>query len=176
MLGGTVLTVGEPWPANEFSIPANGVSFGWHLGNLLVIGDPLSEIDIKAYLTSPIRVGIAEFGPLGIIVIDAEGLPAPLDCARPYLFGDPPPEVVIGEGDHILWNMAVVQAGLIANLRAFTTSPDTTVVLRRIASGQRAQGPLSQSEADVWIDAWYEAAPSAAAAWSACAVICQSGD
>jgi hypothetical protein len=176
MHGGTLLTVGAPWPANEFELPADGLSFGWHLSHLLVIGDPFSEIDIETYRSSAIRVGIAEFGPLGIVAIEAGGIPAPLDCARPYLLGDAVPEVGIEEGDHVVWQMAIVQAGVVANIRAFTTSPETTVVLRRIAAGQRAAGPMSMSEADEWIHRWYQETPSATEVWQSCSVICQSGD
>lgn len=173
---GVYLALGQPWPENQFDIPHDGLSFGWHSGNFLVIGDPFAEVDLGKYVNASIKVGFAEHGPLAVVIIDAPGLPAALDSARPYLSGDEAPEIVIEPADHIVWQLVLVQAGIITNLRAFTTSPDVTVFLRRVMAGQRAAGPLSYAEADVWIQDWFATAPSEADVWAACAVVCRSGD
>jgi hypothetical protein len=172
---GTLLAVGQPWPKDEFSIPSEGVSFGWHEGYLLVIGDPYCEINLERYVSSSLRLGFAEFGPLAVIAVAAEGIPASLDCARPFLPEDQPPEVTIDLADHLLWRAVLVQAGIVTNLRAFTTSPEVTVLLRRVAAAQRAHGPLTYAQADDWIRLWYREAPTEEVVWTLCSVQCESG-
>ena len=173
---GTLLSVGERWPGAEGDLPEDALSFGWHLGNLLVIGDPHKEVNLPHYIQSRIRLGFAEFGPFAVLAFEAHGIPALLDCARPYLPGDPPPEVSIEPSQHMLWQVALVQAGVVTNLRAFMTSPAVTVLLRRVAAMQRAQGPIEMDEADGWLQRWYRAAPSEEMVWARCMVQCLAGD
>lgn len=175
MQNGTLLTVGQPWPADEFHIPEEGVSFGWHTGYLLVIGDPFSEIDRERYVAAPLQLGFAEFGPLAVVALAADGIPASLDCARPFLPEDQPPEVSIDPADHLLWQAVLVQGGIVTNLRAFTTSPQVTVLLRRVAASQRAHGPLTYEQADDWIRLWHREAPTEESVWALCSVHCVSG-
>jgi len=173
---GTFFSVGEKWPPGVFDMPDEDLSFGWHSRNLLVIGDPNREVDLSTYIQSPIRLGFAEFGPLPILAFRADGLPASLDAAQPYLPGDDPPEVTLEPGEHILWQTVLVQAGVVTNIRAFTTSQAVTVLLRRVAAIQRAWGPLTFELADEWLRRWHMAAPSENVLWARCTVQCWSGD
>ena len=173
---GLFLSVGEQWPESQLVLPEEGLSFGWHGGNFLVIGDPHKEVDLAEYIRSSIRLGFTEFGPMAVIAFAADGIPASLDCARPYLPEDDVPEVTIEPAEHMLWQVALVQAGVVTNLRAFTTSPAVTILLRRVAAMQRAQGPLTYELADAWIQRWHQAAPSEEVLWARCMVQCLAGD
>lgn len=171
---------GQPWPQNLFNVPTQFPSFGWHLsGNspFLVIGDTDGVMTENAAATSPIRVGFTQFGPLIVCMMKSPALPASIvESPRPFLEGDPPPEVTIEKGEHILWRMVTVSRGIILNMRAFTTSPQVTIFLRRAFAEQRANGPITFAEADQWIARWKWECPTEREAWKRVVVSCKGGD
>lgn len=127
--------------------------------------------------TSTIRLGFAQFGPLVICMMKSSALPVTmLESPRPFIVGDPAPEVTVEDGDHMLWMLVTVSRGIILNMRAFTTSPRITVFLRRAFAEQRAHGPISYEQSDAWIRQWQAECPTDREAWKRVVVSCLAGD
>lgn len=174
---GFLLALGEPWDDSVFHIPREFPSFGWQTDQFLVLGDPDAEVDVGRFERSTIRLGFAQHGPVAFILMKTDGLPmALMEAVRPYLVGDDPPEIHVSPGDHLLWQMVTVSAGVIVNLRAFTTSPQVTVWLRRVFAEQRAHGPITTAECDRWLDSWRAATPDLRETWRRVEVTCKAGD
>lgn len=174
---GHFVTLGQSWNQDIMNIPTGYPSFGWHEGQYLILGDPFGEMNIDEWVRDTPQIGFGQFGPLVIIAIRSRSLPGPvIDCARPYLVGDAPPEITIEPGEHILWQCTTVSRGIVANMRAFTTSPRTTVYLRRALAEQRAHGPMTTSEADQWINQWQNATTNPKDVWRRMVVTCKAGD
>lgn len=175
-----VLNLGQPWPQDYFRVPDDFPTFGWQMsGNspFLVVGDPDGVMTEHEVATAPVRLGFTTFGPLVICMMKCPALPATMvESPRPFIIGDPPPEITIEKGDHILWQMVTVSRGIILNMRAFTTSPQVTVWLRRAFAEQRANGPISYAESDHWIARWREATPTEREAWKRVEVSSKGGD
>jgi hypothetical protein len=168
------LHVGTPWTA--WSLPTDGPSAAWHHPHLLVISvpDPSPRLT-EALPESRVRLGILQTQSLAVLLIRADVL-GTIECPRPYLIGDDEPEITYGEGEHILWKLVLVQAGIITNIRAFTTSPQITRHVRRIFSEQRAEGPITPTRFEEILDDWYKSVRDDRTAWSRCLATCYGGD
>lgn len=174
------LTVGQRWRQDLFPLPTDVPTFGWHFSGehpLLVVGDPDGVLLPEMASHARLELGFAAFGPLAVVMLRSQDWPfLSMDSPRPYLDGDDAPEVQVSDGHHLLWTMAVVSQGVVTALRAFTASPEVTVWLRRRFAEQRARGPVSFEESDVWISRWQELTETEAALWSMAQVTCHAGD
>jgi hypothetical protein len=122
-----------------------------------------------------LKIGIMQTQSVGVLLVRA-GIMGTLECPRPYLVGDNEPEITYGDGEHILWSMVLVQAGIVTNIRAFTTSPHITRHIRRIFAEQRAAGPITTPRFDEILEDWYKGIPDEKTAWSRCLATCAAGD
>jgi hypothetical protein len=164
--------LGEPWPGVPLPM---GDSAGWHWPFLVVLGTGERGTGVVEWFRQERkRIGLIQSGPMGVLVLGT-GLGV-VDCPRPYLVGDPVPDVEPYGGDHVLWKVVLVQRGVVADLTAFTTSPAFTKHLRRVFAEQRARGPLTRREADVAIARFQVEVPDERALWRRCLVTSRAGD
>jgi hypothetical protein len=168
------LTLGQRW--TEWVLPQNSVSAAWQRPHMLLISVPDPDPRIAMLVAnSTVKVGLLQTGSVAVLLLRTLPL-GTIECPRPYLVGDPEPEVSYGDGEHILWNMVLVQANIITNMRAFTTSPQMTKHIRRIFSEQRAEGPVTTEQFDSILDRWRETVQDERMAWARCLVTCNGGD
>jgi hypothetical protein len=168
------LTLGQEW--TEWSLPQGTLSAAWQRPHMILISVPDPDPGIAAAVAEcPVKVGLLQTASIAVLLVR----PGPLgtiECPRPYLVGDTEPEVSYGDGEHILWNMILVQRNIITNMRAFTTSPQVTKHIRRIFSEQRAEGPVTTEQFDRALDRWRESVQDERTAWQRCLVTCNGGD
>lgn len=175
------IVVGQRWNG-PVPLPP-GDSFGCHftpgMPNLLLLAwdPPYAPFEPLMDATTT-RVGLVEFGRLVIVLLKVG--PQVLESPSPYLLGSDPPEVSWDPEhptrEHMAWTLVIVQAGVVARMRMFTTGPRFSVALRRMLAAQRAAGPMTEDEADVEIARWRAACPTVEAAWERCEVTSKAGD
>lgn len=187
----TPITVGEAFPGDLLDLPG----LTWDPPGFLVMVVPSDDVALRVALTGDnLSLGVASAGPVPVLMLrvrdhDGGTVLGHWEAPSAWREGNPPPEVRVEEADRILWQFVVVEGGPgytrtsrglprelpVVSLRAFTTSPALTRVLRRLRSEQRAAGPMTDAEVSAAIDEHYARVPSGADAWRRCLITSRVG-
>lgn len=172
--------MGQRWRDDIFAVPTDTPTFGWHFSGTspyLLIGDPDGDLDADTAATARLELGFATFGPLLIVMLRSADWPfLTMDSPRPFFPDDDIIKPTWNDDDHLLWTQLLVSHGVVANIRAFTTSPAVTVWLRHALQAQQAAGAVTVTEADRWIGRWQEATSTERDLWAMAQVTCHAGD
>lgn len=189
--------VGSPAPTTYLDLPGLTWHGPRHTLTALVPADDVELLD--GYRDGSLRLGLTQYAPaipvLLLRVSDTAGRTLGYwEAPSLWLDGSPEPSTLdLDGGQHIMWSLAVAVCSpergpslpaepdgsirpVCSSLRAFTTSPAFTRVLRRLRAEQRAAGPMSEADAMAAVIAAQERTPGGSATWRRALITSAAGD